>query len=441
MVISRMSFLRKAKRPVFLIMILFCLAAAPAWPAAGKVALAREAREAIVKRVASEFRAKYFSAQLAEAMAANIEGSLAAGAYDGLGDVPALAARLQEDLRSVSRDLHVKVLPGVIPDFDSDVEMLRRENYGFTAVEVLPGNIGYVDFFQFYAVKDAGATAIAAMNFVANCDALIVDLRSNGGGYPEMRSLICSYLFAAPTHLLDFRGRDGVIQDWTLPHVPGRRLPDVPVYVLVGRPTFSCAEDFAFCLQSLGRATIVGEATGGGAHDCKLWTFPEEGISLQIPFNEAVDPRGGKNWEGTGIKPDVAVPGRQAFRTAMRLAAQRLLQGETDEERRRLLEWIAQDYDAQLEPPRLKPAALRACAGRYGSYRVSLEQGELSLAIDGSMPRRLLPIAADDFRMPGDDRHGYAMARVLFTRDARGRVDGLVIHTQEGTRFPKKARQ
>jgi len=134
MVISRMSFLRKAKRPVFLIMILFCLAAAPAWPAAGKVALAREAREAIVKRVASEFRAKYFSAQLAEAMAANIEGSLAAGAYDGLGDVPALAARLQEDLRSVSRDLHVKVLPGLIPDFDSDVEMLRREYYSFTAV-------------------------------------------------------------------------------------------------------------------------------------------------------------------------------------------------------------------------------------------------------------------------------------------------------------------
>lgn len=424
--------------PLFFALLLAARLAAPADAGA---ALTREKRQAIVRRVASEFRAKYVFADVAERMAALVEGNLARGGYDAVPDPEALAARLQEDLRSVSRDRHVKVLAGVVPDFDADPVVLRRENYGFTAAEVLPGNIGYVDFFQFYAVKDAAPTAIAAMNFVSGCDALVIDLRSNGGGYPEMRSLICSYLFAAPTHLLDFRGRDGVTQDWTLPHVPGRRMPDVPVYVLVGRPTFSCAEDFAFCLQSLGRATIVGEATGGGAHDCRLWTFPEEGISLQIPFNEAVDPRGGANWEGTGVKPDVAVPGRQAFRTAMRLAAQRLLQGETDEVRRRLLDWIVQDYNAQLEPPRPKPAALRACAGRYGSYRVSLEQGELSLAIDGGMPRRLLPIAPDDFRMPGDDRHGYAMARVLFTRDARGRVDGLVIHTQEGTRFPKKERQ
>ncbi len=440
MAISTMSFLSKAKRPFFLVTILFLLAAAPAWPAAENEFLTREAREAIVKRVASEFRAKYFPAQLAEAMAANLERSFAAGAYDGFGDIPALAARLQEDLRSVSRDLHVKVLPGVIPDFDSDAEMLRRENYGFTAVEVLSGNIGYVDFFQFYAVRDAGATAIAAMNFVANCDALIVDLRSNGGGYPELRSLICSYFFDEPKRLIDFHGRDGVTQNWTLPHVPGRRLPAVPLFVLISRNTFSCAEDFAFCLQGLGRATVIGENTRGGAHDAKLWAFPAEGISLQIPFNEAADPRTGKNWEGEGIKPDVPMPARKALPAAWRLAAQALLKEEKDQGRRFLLEWIVQDCGAQLESLQLKPAALRAYAGRYGSSRVVLADSGLLLVLADGSRRRLVPVASDDFKLLDGERHEYSMTRVYFTRDKRGRLDGMVFHNQEGRRFPARSR-
>lgn len=440
MVSSKISLLGKAIR-LFCLIVLVFLAAVPVRPAAGEEVLAREAREAIVKRVASEFRAKYFSAPQGEAMATRIEQSLAAGAYDGLGDIPALAARLQEELRSVSGDLHVKVLPGVVPDFDADAEMLRRENYGFTAVEVLPGNIGCVDFFQFYAVKDAGTTAIAAMNFVANCDALIVDLRSNGGGYPEMRSLICSYFFDEPKRLIDFRGRDGVTQDWTLPYVPGRRLPAIPLYVLISRNTFSCAEDFSFCLQSLGRATVIGESTRGGAHDAKLWAFPAEGISLQIPFNEAADPRTGKNWEGVGITPNVPVPARQALPTAWRLAAQALLKEEKDEGRRFLLEWIIQDCGAQLEPLRLKQEALRAYTGRYGSYGVVLADGGLALALADGSRRRLVPVAADDFKLLRGERHEYATNRVHFTRDKRGRVDGMVFHNQEGARFPAKARQ
>lgn len=403
--------------------------------------LSREQREAVVRRVAGEFRARYVFADVAEKMAALVESNFARGDYDAVTSLEPLAARLQEDLRSVSKDLHVKVLPGLVSGFDADPAMLRRENYGFTAVEVLPGNIGYLDFFQFYSVKDAGPTAIAAMNFLAGCDALIIDLRSNGGGYPEMRSLICSYFFAEPICLMEFRSRQGTTQDWTLPYVPGPRLPKIPVYILISRFTFSCAEDFSFCMQNLGRATIIGENTRGGAHDAELLSFPAENISLQIPFNEALDPKTRKNWEGVGIKPDLPVPAHQAFPVAVREAARALLKDEVDGDRKFLLEWVAQDYGSQLRPLALQLRTLRSYAGKYGTYRVALENGRLVLHLDKNRSRRLVPVGADDFKMVGDERHGYASSRLLFTRNKAGRINGLFVHNHDGDRFPVRKRE
>jgi hypothetical protein len=442
----RSSYDGPAKTQSFIILALIVLAASLAASGAPQATgrgdtLSREKKEAIVRRVAGEFREKYVFADVAEKMAALVEGKFAAGKYDAITDLEPFASRLQEDLRSIAQDRHIKVLPGVVRDFDDDPGMLRRENYGFTAVEVLPGNIGYLDFFQFYAVKDAGPTAIAAMNFLAGCDALIVDLRSNGGGYPELRSLICSYFFAEPTCLIEFRGRQGATQDWTLPYVPGPRMPNIPIYVLMSRYTFSCAEDFAFCLQNLGRAVIIGENTRGGAHDAKLWAFPAESISLQIPFNEAVDPRTKKTWEGVGVKPDIPVPYGQAFLVALREATKALLKNEADNGRRFLLEWIALDSESQLQSAALSPRTLRAYVGRYGSYKVTLEGDRLYLHLDEQRKRALVPLGADGFRMVGDDRHGLAKSRLQFTRNKAGRVVEMFIHDLDGERFPVQKRK
>ncbi|MGH9842298.1 MAG: serine hydrolase, partial [Blastocatellia bacterium] len=83
--------------------------------------------------------------------------------------------------------------------------MAAKRNYGFEKVERMSGNIGYLDLRGFEPAGAANETATAAMNFLANTDALIFDLRRNGGGSPEMIAFLSSYLFDKRTHLNDMQ--------------------------------------------------------------------------------------------------------------------------------------------------------------------------------------------------------------------------------------------
>lgn len=157
----------------------------------------------------------------------------------------------------------------------------------------------------------------------ANSDALIVDLRQNGGGDPAMVQLISSDLFDEPTHLnsLYFRAEDSLEEFWTLDEVVGQRMADNPVFVLTSSSTFSAAEEFTYNLKCLGRATIVGETTGGGAHPGGV-TPLHESLSVFIPAGRAINPITGTNWEGTGVIPDVPVEANAALDKALELAGQ-----------------------------------------------------------------------------------------------------------------------
>lgn len=173
-----------------------------------------------------------------------------------------------------------------------------------------------------------GPTAIAAMNFFANVDAIIFDLRDNGGGDPAMIALISTYLFDQPTHLNDIwtRKTGESKQYWTLPSVPGKLLPAVPAFVLTSSRTFSGAEEFSYNLKNLKRATIVGETTGGGAHPVSGQRIDDRFV-IGVPFARAISPITKTNWEGTGVEPDVKVAAADALATAQRLAAERLATG------------------------------------------------------------------------------------------------------------------
>jgi C-terminal processing protease CtpA/Prc len=174
----------------------------------------------------------------------------------------------------------------------------------------------------------AGDTAACAMNFLANTDALIVDLRNNGGGTPAMGVLLASYFFAAePVHYADNYARPGntTRQWWTLPYVPGKRYGiGKPVYILTGKRTFSAAEGFAYHLKNLKRAIIVGEVTRGGANTAEAKRIADH-VVLYVPTGRGVSPITGTNWEGVGVQPDQAIPGQQALKVVHLDALNRLL--------------------------------------------------------------------------------------------------------------------
>jgi len=166
-----------------------------------------------------------------------------------------------------------------------------------------------------------GDTAASAMSFLANNDAVIIDLRKNGGGSPDAVILLCSYFFDQSTHLNSIytRTTDTTRQYWSHPVVPGKKLIGKDVYVLTSSRTFSAAEEFTYNLQSQKRATIVGETTGGGAHPTRGFRVSDH-FGVGVPFARSVNPVTKTNWEGTGVKPDVAVPADHALHTAHLLA-------------------------------------------------------------------------------------------------------------------------
>jgi hypothetical protein len=278
----------------------------------------------------------YVFPDVAKKMGIAVRGRAKRGEYDSVTDGNEFAKLLTTQFRDVSHDKHLSVsfspmrLPEDSPTPSPEAmaryrESMREANCAFEKVEHLGGNIGYLKFNSFADPEDCGATAVAAMSFLANVDALIIDLRQNGGGDPKMIALLSSYLFEHPTHLNDLwtRKSDETQQFWTLPYVPGKRLPSMPVYVLTSHRTFSGAEEFTNNLKVLKRATIVGEITGGGAHPVAGHRIDDR-FTIGVPFARAINPITKTNWEGVGVEPDVKVSADDALTTAQALAAKEI---------------------------------------------------------------------------------------------------------------------
>ena len=192
-------------------------------------------------------------------------------------------------------------------------------------------------------------TAIAAMNFLANTDALIIDLRYNGGGVPGLPQFISTYFFTGkPVHLHSIYWREGnrTQQYWTLPYVPGKRYLDKPIFILTSKRTFSAPEGFAYNLQALKRATIVGETTRGGANPAKDFRIDEH-FSALVPVGRAINPVTESNWEETGVKPDIEATEAQALKTAHLEALRKLLETSTSERKREQLRSIIEEVEKQ----------------------------------------------------------------------------------------------
>jgi len=294
-------------------------------------------RTRVIDGAIDNLNAFYVSPELAKKMEDSVRARQKKGEYDAVNDGDALAKKLTDDFREVSHDKHLMVdfSPAKMPeraegppDANAIAEyrkQMEKMNCGFDKVEILPGNVGYVKFDMFADPDICGPTVVAAMNFVANVDAIIFDLRENGGGDPKMVALVSTYLFSKPTHLNDLweRKSDSTSQYWTLPYVPGKRLDGKPAFVLTSKRTFSGAEEFTYNLKNLKRATIIGETTGGGAHPVSGHRIDDH-FMIGVPFAKAVNPISKTNWEGTGVEPDVKVSAADALATAQKLAGEKL---------------------------------------------------------------------------------------------------------------------
>ncbi|CAH9055975.1 hypothetical protein PSECIP111951_01360 [Pseudoalteromonas holothuriae] len=209
--------------------------------------------------------------------------------------------------------------------YESWFDKLARKNYGFERVEVLPGNVGLLSFWGFANVTKQSKRKVAAIiTLLEDSDSLIIDLRNNGGGDATMVQLISSYFLEKDTHLNSFYSRDSGLTSefWTVP-VNGKKRPKLPIYILTSNKTFSAAEEFAYNFKHLGRATIIGENTKGGANPWRFVNLPN-GIRVAMPTSKAINPITKTNWEGVGVKPDIKVKANQALEASYTIALEQL---------------------------------------------------------------------------------------------------------------------
>jgi hypothetical protein len=353
-----------------------------AWSVHGSCSLQGKVREKmreatthmkVIQVLLEKLRTHYVLPEIAEKICTSLQQHLEDGDYDDVTDGEFLAYALTTHMQEICHDEHLWVkwhsesLPG-----DDEALRLNREwadeqrlqaekhNYGFHRVERMAGNIGYVDIRHFHRPEWAGDTAVSVMNMLANMEALIFDLRKCPGGYPGMVALISTYLLGEePVHLnsIYWRDDDETRQYWTLPYVPGKRLADKPLYVLVGKETFSGGEGFAYDMQARKRATIIGVQTDGGAHPGASYRLNSH-FEVFVPIGYPTHPITGENWEGVGVIPDIPVSSELASKVAHKMALESVIEmlgRPSTEPLRMLLAEAREAYEELIDELQMQP--------------------------------------------------------------------------------------
>ncbi|NNE66309.1 MAG: S41 family peptidase [Pyrinomonadaceae bacterium] len=296
-----------------------------------------EIQKAVVTQLVKDLDESYVFPDVAKKLDKHLKSRLSD--YSSITSARKFAEALTKDLQSVNDDKHLRVrfsydrLPDrkerTSPSREEEERyfaFMKRVNYGFDSVKRLPGNVGYIELRGFMNEKLGENTVAAAMNFVSNTEALIIDLRRNGGGSPKMVALICSYFFGdEKVHLNDLYWRKGNRTDefWTQPKVKGTKYLEKDVYILTSNRTFSGAEEFSYNLRNLNRAIIIGETTGGGAHPGGSFRLHDH-FSAFISTGRAISPITKTNWEGTGVEPHFKVKKDIALETAQLKALEKI---------------------------------------------------------------------------------------------------------------------
>ena len=287
-------------------------------------------KSAIVKSLSDNILETYIDLEIAKKMTSELKANLKSSRYKTISSADEFSKVVTNDLQKISHDLHLKLnfepkriaqSKRVMPEemkmkMEKMMAMRMAEiNYGFTEVKILNGNIGYLNLRMFADIDLARDAATAAMNFLSNTNAILIDLRTNGGGVPSMMQLLSSYFTGAdPVVLSDFyeRKTDSKTQLLTFQNIDGKRMTNTPLYILTSKSTFSAAEAFTYTLKHLDKAIVVGEVTKGGANRTKRINL-DDNFSVSMPYIQAIHPITKTNWEGTGVQPNIKTTEKEAF--------------------------------------------------------------------------------------------------------------------------------
>ena len=401
----------------------------------------------LINSIADSLNEHYIFPEKAASISIYLQSQLKKNAYIGLLDNPEkLAEQIGQDINVVHHDPHMRIKfdLGFVPQeiykpTSEDIKQVKKywkeNNYMFKKAEVLPGNIGYLSFNLFVEdIEAAKPTITAALKFLVNTTALIIDLRENMGGSPEMVSQIESYFFKEKIHMNDLINRSN--KDTTFLYADPAKSDglnlSMPVYILTGQHTFSGAEDFSYGMQIAKRAIVVGETTGGGAHPQMPFSVGQSFVVF-IPFARSINPVTQTDWEGKGVIPDVKTTANEAFIKAQELIFSNLSLTATDQKEKNkylyfLNSLLMNDANKQLALNKLLPFA-----GTYGGLIIYLNKNKLYCKNDnnGGAVSELKHISNNLFVLDKD-------AQIEFVNDSKGYYSAIKIFVNDGSIFEEK---
>jgi hypothetical protein len=380
--------------------------------------------KAVVADVQRILDANYVLPEMRPKLSAALSQGLAAGRYN-VSDPSVLAERINADLTAVAHDGHLGMHfdpkqsaqlaarpagagADDAPPSAEEVQFADRLNHGILQLKVLPGNIRYMETVGFFwGGEKTREVYDNAMRFLKGGDAIIIDMRQNGGGSPDAVQYMISHFLQPNTPIVTFymRGQQG--DTWkSLASLPAGSLTGKPLYVLTGGRSASAAEEFVGHVAGFKVGELVGETTAGAGYRNEF--FPVSGgYVISVSVGRAVLASTGKDWEKVGIAPTVKVEQDKALEMAQIRALQKLASTATGQDKT-VLEASAQVLEAQMKPvaTALTPAQY---VGVYGVRHITNDGGKLIFQREGGPKGPLVAVGANEFAFVSDP-----MQRVKF---------------------------
>jgi retinol-binding protein 3 len=385
----------------------------------------------------------YVFPEKAKSISQHLQTQIKKGAYTlYLNNPQKLALQIESDIKRIHQDPHLEI--SYDPNFSAQADAKpseeiikqskkywKEQNYSFRKVDILAGNIGYLPFNGFVDdIESAKPTIYSALRFLANTSAIIIDLRENQGGSPDMVSQIESYFFKEKTHMNDIisRGAKDTTVFYADPAKADSLNLSMRVYILTSRKTFSAAEDFSYGMQQAKRAIIVGEVTGGGAHPQMPFSIGQ-GFVASIPFARSYNPVTKTDWEGSGVIPDVKVNAGDALLKAQEVIFEEQLLAAKDEKEKHKSKYYLRALVPTKEVKDIPLTLLEQFTGTYPDVTISVDNKQLFCKNNHNRNVSELKYISDNLFVIDEN------AQIEFFKDSKGHYSSIKIYLNDGSVF------